>query len=110
MGFGIENTPERRLMLCGECGRYYWVQPTGEKWEWRVILATGETVVKMVAAEPTLQNVIDGVLGKAVETNWYMATFTPVQIQASVDPLCHITDCVISPRTGGRLEETYLVL
>lgn len=104
----VDNTPERRLMLCPQCGRYYWIEPTGAKWEWRVILATGETVKRIVAAEPNIQQVLESVLTGVINTGWYMAEFTPIQRQAAVEPMCHITDCIISP-SGGYLKETYMV-
>ncbi|MEX0587335.1 MAG: hypothetical protein WD159_01090 [Patescibacteria group bacterium] len=98
---------ERHLRICPNCGRYYWIEPTGHKWEWRVILATGETVKKIVAAAPTIRQQLESALTGVLETSWYLAEFTPRQIQASVEPLCHLFECVISE--NGYLKETYAV-
>jgi len=108
------ESQDRRLMLCNTCGRYYWVSPTGHRDEWKVALATGETVQQIAQAEPTLEDVIRSVMEGVLETSWYMAEFFPTQVQASVDPLCHIMVCAAGDVTegtaGDKLVETTLVL
>ncbi len=96
----------RRLMLCNNCGRYYWVLPTGNRYEWRVALATRETVRQIVQADPTIEDVFRAVMEGVLETSWYIAEFFPTQMQASVDPLCHTAECAIS----GKLVETIIVM
>lgn len=93
--------------LCGRCGRLYRVEPTGNYQEWRVRLATGETVRRLLP-EPAseTQPGIDYALGKATEPRWYMAEFTPVQVQAAPEPLCHLAECAMA----GALVETVPVL
>lgn len=81
---------------------------------WRVALATDETVRQIVQAEPSLEDVIRAALEGVLETAWYMTEFTPAQVQASVDPLCHIAVCaagdVVEGTTGGKLVETTMVI
>lgn len=99
-----------QLMLCNNCGRYYWVEPTGFHEEWLVTLATGETLEKLVAAEPTLRDAINAILTGVLETSWYLAEFVPVQRQAAPGPLCHLPECLGKSPDCGALVETFRVV
>ena len=91
-----------RVMLCNTCGRWYWVSPTGYLDEWQVELMTGETVKRITMLEPTILEVVQSALTGTIESQWKVAEYTPIQVQASVHPLCHIPECAMS----GELVET----
>ena len=94
------------LMLCESCLSYYWTESTGNPEEWRVILATGETVKRIMPIENTIQDGVDYALGTRTEPVWQIGEYIPIQIQASPDPLCHNPLCAVSEK----LVETYVIL